>query len=96
MVDVKPQHSDIVKAILRHRLAGRTVRVFGSRATNRAKPASDLDLVIMDGAPLTIRQRADLSFDFSASDLPYRVDIVEWSRLSEAFQKSIKVSDTIQ
>jgi predicted nucleotidyltransferase len=95
MIDVKPEHLAVVKAILRKRLAGRSVRCFGSRAIGHAKPASDLDLVVMDGLPLSSRQLADLAFDFSDSNLPYRVDIAEWNRLTDDFKKSIKVSDAI-
>jgi predicted nucleotidyltransferase len=56
--------------------------VFGSRATGRARPYSDLDILITSSAPLDWRARADLQDAFEASNLPFRVDVVEESRLA--------------
>ena len=55
--------------------------VFGSRATGRARPYSDLDILISSPA-LDWRARADLQDAFEASNLPFRVDVVEESRLA--------------
>ncbi|MGB4347710.1 MAG: hypothetical protein WBJ21_15095 [Burkholderiaceae bacterium] len=35
-------------------------------------------------------QLADLSEAFSESDLPWKVDIVDWANTSDAFRKIIK------
>lgn len=51
--------------------------VFGSRATGRARPFSDLDLLIDAAPPLDWKQRAALQERFEASALPFRVDVVE-------------------
>jgi uncharacterized protein len=56
--------------------------VFGSRATGRARPYSDLDILISSAAPLDWRTRADLKDAFEASNLPFRVDVVEEARLA--------------
>lgn len=56
--------------------------VFGSRATGRARPYSDLDILIATPTPLNWRVRADLQDAFEASNLPFRVDVVEESRLA--------------
>jgi predicted nucleotidyltransferase len=56
--------------------------VFGSRATGHARPFSDLDILIDAPQALDWRARADLADAFEASDLPFRVDVVETSRLS--------------
>lgn len=58
--------------------------VFGSRATGRARPYSDLDILISSPKPLDWRARADLQDAFEASNLPFRVDVVEESRLAPA------------
>ena len=60
------------------------VWVFGSRATGRARPFSDLDLLITEPPSLSWRERADLRDAFEASDLPFRVDVVEAALLAEA------------
>ena len=56
--------------------------VFGSRATGRARPYSDLDILIPSPVPLDWRARADLQDAFEASNLPFRVDVVEEARLA--------------
>jgi predicted nucleotidyltransferase len=58
------------------------VWVFGSRATGRARPYSDLDILISSPTPLDWRARADLQDAFEASNLPFRVDVVEEARLA--------------
>jgi uncharacterized protein len=61
------------------------VWVFGSRATGRARPYSDLDLLITRPEKLDWRVRAALTDAFEASRLPFRVDVVEAACLSEGF-----------
>jgi len=65
------------------------VWAFGARATGKAKPYSDLDLAIITDKPLPPATQAALADAFSASDLPWRVDIVDWSTTSQSFRKII-------
>lgn len=55
------------------------VKVYGSRATGRARPGSDLDLVIFP--PVTDRDLTHLLAAFEESDLPLWVDLVAWDRI---------------
>ena len=78
-VDLNPEHASLVLGILRaHLPEAAKVWVFGSRATGRARRYSDLDLVIDAGRRLTLDDFAGLTESFSDSDLPYRVDVVDW------------------
>ncbi len=52
-LDVKPEHLEMVQAILRTHLPEREVWAFGSRVNGKAKPASDLDLCVMAPPLLT-------------------------------------------
>lgn len=88
-IDVKSGDLETVLAILRQYAPGRDVRVFGSRATRTAKPFSDLDLVLMGDVPLSASAMADLREAFSESDLPFKVDIVEWAKTRESFRRVI-------
>lgn len=65
------------------------VWVFGSRASGHARRYSDLDLAIDAGRPLTLDETAGLAEAFSESELPYRVDIVDWRTLDASFRKII-------
>jgi predicted nucleotidyltransferase len=81
---------DTVKAILHAHVPGREVWAFGSRARRAAKPYSDLDLVIMGDAPLSLDALAALNEAFAESDLPWKVDVVDWARLGDAFRRIVE------
>ena len=87
MLDLAPEQLAEVRRILRLHVPGRTVRAFGSRVQGNAKPFSDLDLVIMGETALDFRQLAALKDAFAESNLPFRVDVVEWATTSEAFRR---------
>ena len=72
-----------VRSIFDRVIPGAQVRVFGSRATGQARPFSDLDLLIVQPTQLSWAQRADLHDQFEASDLPFRVDVVEAKALPD-------------
>lgn len=65
------------------------VRVLGSRASGHPKPYSDLDLSIKSEKPLSLDRLARLKMAFEESDLPFRVDIVDWTRTEESFKRKI-------
>jgi predicted nucleotidyltransferase len=92
VIDIAPAHLNIVREILQKYLPPTsTVWVFGSRATGTAKKFSDLDLLIDIGKPLPLEISADLSNDFEESDLPYKVDIVDWITISASFRERISL-----
>ena len=82
----------LVSRILITWLPGREVRMFGSRARGNPKPYSDLDLVIMGDAPVPLATLGQLQDAFANSDLPWRVDVVDWATTSPEFQKHIQAS----
>ena len=66
------------------------VWAFGSRAKGTAKPYSDLDLALITHAPLSLAQLASVTHAFDNSDLPMRVDVVDWAATSAAFRDIIE------
>ncbi len=90
MLDITPEHLQIVRDILQKNIPQREVWAFGSRVKGTAKRYSDLDLAVIGETPLSLSEHADLSDDFSESDLPWRVDIVDWATTSENFRNIIK------
>jgi type I restriction enzyme S subunit len=85
-----PRDRRLVLQILGASLPPETkVWVFGSRATGHARPYSDLDLAIDAGRPLTLDEMGVLAEAFSDSDLPFRVDIIDWRTLDPSFRKII-------
>ena len=88
-IDISPAHWQIVRDILRRHVPGHEVWAFGSRAKHTAKRYSDLDLAVIGDAPLPSAITAGLACDFSDSDLPWKVDVVDWATTSEAFRQII-------
>lgn len=89
-VDIAPEHLAIVLDILRKHVPGREVWAFGSRARQAAKRYSDLDLAIVSAEPLALLVSARLADDFSDSDLPWRVDVLDWATTSAAFREIVE------
>lgn len=89
-IDIRPDHWQIVRHILRLHVPQYAVWAFGSRAKWTAKPHSDLDLAIITDKPLPLSVSAALADDFSESNLPWKVDVVDWAATSESFRKVIE------
>ena len=89
-IDILPDHWIIVRDILRKHVPHYSVWAFGSRARWTAKPFSDLDLAIITEKPLPLEVSAALAEDFSESDLPYKVDLVDWATTAESFRQIIE------
>lgn len=89
-VDLRPDHWAIVDGLLRQHVPDRKVLVFGSRATWTAKDYSDLDLAILGEQPLSADATSALTEGFGESDLPFKVDLVDWARIDEFFRDIIR------
>ncbi len=89
-IDITQEHWKIVQEILEKNVPEYDVYAFGSRVTGKARPYSDLDLVVMTDQSLGIKRSASLRDDFSESDLPWKVDVVDWATTSEIFHKMIE------
>jgi type I restriction enzyme S subunit len=89
-IDLTPDHLRLVRGILAAHLPPETkVWVFGSRASGRARRHSDLDLAVDAGRPLSFSETGALREAFDDSDLPCKVDVVDWQELGESFRRLI-------
>jgi uncharacterized protein len=80
-LELDQRHRRIVAEILTKALGQTTqVKVYGSRATGKARPASDLDLVIFPPASESLV--GELALAFEECDLPIFVDVVAWQHIS--------------
>jgi len=90
-LDLRPDHWAIVRDALSRHVPDREVLAFGSRATWTAKDYSDLDLAIMGEEPLSLHASSALDETLVESDLPFRVDIVDWARTDDSFRRIIRL-----
>ena len=79
-IQLSDRHKAIVDAIFARQgeRIGK-IKVFGSRATGRARPASDLDLVVFPPAPP--KELGNLRIELEESDLPIFVDVIAWDSI---------------
>ena len=89
-IDLRPDHWTIVRDVLRRHVPARKVLAFGSRATWTAKEYSDLDLAILGDEPLSLDVTSALAERFSDSDLPFKVDLIDWTRIDEIIRDVIR------
>ena len=93
MINLPKPALTLIRSILRKHVPGCEVRVFGSRAgagKTKTKPYSDLDLAIVGKKKLPKRTLYALKEDFEESDVPFRVDVLDWHAISPEFKKVIE------
>jgi type I restriction enzyme S subunit len=90
MLNVLPHELEIVLDILRRHVPERAVWVFGSRVKGSARRASDLDLAVITETPLPFSVTGAMREDFSESDLPFRVDVLDWATTGEPFRRVVE------
>ncbi len=97
LIHISPEEYSWISAILQKQLAPSVeVLVFGSRVKGgRVKPYSDLDLAIHADHKLSFSELAGLQEAFAESNLPYRVDVVDFLSVSPEFQKIILASSEV-
>lgn len=86
---LRPGEWGIVRAILARLVPQRPVWAFGSRAAGVCKPYSDLDLAIGGAQRLPPALRAELEEAFVESDLPFKVDLLDWASADESFKSLV-------
>jgi predicted nucleotidyltransferase len=92
MSDVAQRELDKVRRIVLGRLKGRRVRVylFGSRARDRARRWSDVDIAIEPLEPLPDLLLSDIREALEESDVVYKVDLVDLSQVGQEFRAEVE------
>lgn len=95
VIALLPQHRAIVCEILQALVPEHEVWAFGSRTQGMARQYSDLDLAVITARRLPLDVTAALREAFSESDLPWKVDVVDWAGLSPQFRKVVEGSKVV-
>lgn len=90
MIHLAPEWKKILEQVLHRYVPDRRVVLFGSRAGGNPKPFSDIDLCVMGEKPLSAKVMSELKNAFVESDLPVRVDVIDWATTSSRFQKVVE------
>ena len=89
-IDIVPADLEIVRQILQDFVPEIEVRAFGSRVAWSARETSDLDLALMTDERLPDSCSMNLREAFSESELPFKVDLIDWATTSDNFRKVIE------
>lgn len=92
-VDITEAQRTQILALLDEHLSNTAAWVYGSRAKGKARPNSDLDMVVFAGHAQG-RGVYDLKEAFEESNLPFRVDVFMWDSMPERFRERV-LSDHI-
>ncbi|MDR0327154.1 MAG: nucleotidyltransferase domain-containing protein [Planctomycetaceae bacterium] len=95
MIDILPEHLEIVKTILSEFVPDCEVRAFGSRCTGTARKHSDLDLCVCGHEKLDWKLLANLKDALMESNLPFRVDLLDYHAVPEHFREKIDNGEII-
>ncbi len=70
---------------------GLEVDAYGPRVTGvDLTPESALNVVVVSEKPIPVEEMLVVEKAFADRNLPFRVDVVDWAKLTENMQKSIK------
>lgn len=89
MIDLEEKYINFIKNTISSMIHNYKLYIFGSRAKNRAKKYSDIDLAI-DSQELTPQIKTKLEFTFKNSTLPYEVDIINLNDIDNKFKDLIQ------
>lgn len=95
-ISLDSNHLETVKRILELHFNGLEVLAYGSRVSGvNLTPDADLDIVVVSEKPISLEDMISVEQAFAESDLPFRVDIVDWAKLPESIQKAIKKENEV-
>ena len=89
MIAISENSLNMVKEILNKTVPNCEIRAFGSRINGTNRKYSDLDLAIIGEKKLGISMLGNVKETFMESELPFRVDVLDYNAVSENFRKVI-------
>jgi predicted nucleotidyltransferase len=89
-IDARPSELADVLRILAAYVPDREVWAFGSRVGGTAKEFSDFDLAILGDAPVSDTVLANLREAFRESNLPFKVDVIDWATTDGHFRRIVE------
>jgi len=98
MICVSEFELGLILDIVKNHASNCDVLAFGSRYKRTPKDYSDLNLAfaLTNGQKLGIKRTGQLEEEFSKSELPYRVDVVDYNTVSPEFRAIIDRGEDLE
>jgi len=90
MINLDQRSKGIIEELLEPYIATGSLYVFGSRVAGDTHSHSDLDLLIRSEEALPFVDFLAIKDALEFSDLPIRVDLLDWQRITPEFRKNIE------
>lgn len=90
MISLDEKSKEIIEDILSAYIEKNSLLVFGSRLSGKCEDYSDLDLVVRSENPIPFSEYLALKDELEFSELPMRVDLLDWQRISPEFREIIE------
>jgi len=87
-MNILDDEMEIVLNIIKNHAKNCEVLIFGSRLKRTNKLFSDLDLAFICQKGLELKRKINLQIAFEDSDLPYRVDVVDYNNVFKRILKN--------
>ncbi len=95
MIKLNGKELRLVKNILKSYASNFEVLIFGSRVNGNTHKHSDLDIALRGPDKIDLLLLAEIKDEFQDSDLSFRVDIIDFNRISSEFQTIILSNSSI-
>ena len=89
MIDVEPVYFNELKSILKKYFRNKKILIYGSRAKGNAHHGSDIDIAVFGDSVISIEKLSFIDEEFSESDIPYTVNLVDAGRIDDSFRQVI-------
>ena len=89
MIAVSPAEMEMILAIIKKHVPQCDLLACGSRFKGTHDDASDLDLAIVGKEKLGLSLIGRIKEDFMESDIPFKVDVLDYHSISPAFREIV-------
>ncbi len=90
MIEAKKNEFELIAETIKKHIPYCEIRVFGSRIKGTARSYSDIDIAIVTDKKIEPMVMEKIREEFAESDLPFRVDVLDFNAISESFRKIIE------
>jgi predicted nucleotidyltransferase len=89
-ISIPMHHLQYILEQLKLYISDSTVWAFGSRVKGSNRSASDLDLAVLCDIETAKEQLPKLNMVFIESDIPFKIQLLDFNRIPENMQENIK------
>lgn len=93
MTAITQHEKDMIIKIIKKHAPNCDILMFGSRLRGTNNQASDLDLALVGKEKLATGVIGHIKEDFMESDIPYKVDVLDYHAVSPEFRKIIDTTN---